>query len=232
MDSTLLAESYFRSIKRTEMYDELYEYFSFHKQLNVPGIGIFLLKRKPAEADFASRVINPPAYTIILHPDNATPGKKFFYWLADKLNISYTDAVIRFNDFIFDIKNQVLSGTKITWMGIGTLSKGISGEIKFEAAIKDYSFDSPVRAVKIIRIKAEHTLRVGEDQRTSTEMVEWLSEAKEKISHWRGIALVIAILSVIFIAIYFFQHGLNTSSTANQQKISPQKESSTHKVLP
>jgi hypothetical protein len=214
------------------MYDELYEYFSFYKQLNVPGIGIFLLERRPAEADFTSRVINPPAYTIILRSDNTTPGKKFFYWLADKLNISYTDAVVRFNDFIFDIKNQVLSGTKITWMGIGTLSKGMAGEIKFEAAVKDHSFESPVRAVKIIRIKAEHAVRVGEEQRTSTEMVEWLSGTKEKISHWRGIALIIAILSIVFIAFYFFQHGLNTSSSANQQKLSPQKESTTHTTLP
>jgi len=63
-------------------------------------------------------------------------------------------------------------------------------------------------------------------------MVEWLTEAKEKVSHWRGIALIIAILSVVFIAIYFFQHGLNTSSSANQQKLSPKKESSTHTILP
>jgi hypothetical protein len=214
------------------MYDELYEYFSFYKQLNVPGIGVFLLERKPAEADVASRVINPPAYTITLHHSNATPGKKFFYWLADKLNISYTDAVVRFNDFVFDIKDQVLSGARVTWLGIGVLSKGMAGEIRFEAAIKEHSFDSPVRAVKIIREKAEHTVRVGEEQRTSTEMIEWLSQAKEKISNWWGVALIIAILSVIFIGIYFSQQGLNTSSAANQQKLSPQKESLTHKMLP
>lgn len=214
------------------MYDELYEYFSFHKQLNMPGIGTFLLERKPAEADFASRVINPPSYTITLHHNNTIPQKKFFYWLADQLNVSYTDAVVRFNDFVFDVKNQILSGTNITWIGMGTLSKGMAGEIRFEAAIKDHSFDSPVRAVKIIREKAEHIIRVGEEQRTSTEMFEWLNHAKRKISNWWGVALIVAILSVISIVIYFSQRGLNMSSAGNQQKLSPQNESATYKMLP
>ncbi|MEI9912027.1 MAG: hypothetical protein WDO71_21700 [Bacteroidota bacterium] len=58
MGSTLLAVSYFRSIKRTDMYQELYAYLILHRQLNVPGIGTFLVERKPAETEFTHKQIN------------------------------------------------------------------------------------------------------------------------------------------------------------------------------
>ncbi|HLG41203.1 MAG TPA: hypothetical protein VI461_16095, partial [Chitinophagaceae bacterium] len=64
------------------MYNELYEYLVLNRQLSVPGIGTFFLERKPAETDLSYRQINASAYTIVLKHSNATPAKKFFYWLA------------------------------------------------------------------------------------------------------------------------------------------------------
>ena len=118
------------------MYSDLYEYLILNNRLSVPGIGTILLERKPAATDFTHRQINPPAYTISLHQTNETPAKKFFYWLADKLNIHYHEAIVRFNGFAYDLKNQVSAGNKIYWDNVGTLSKGISGEIRFESCIK------------------------------------------------------------------------------------------------
>src|SRR5436190_16054561 len=106
MDSTLSAESYFRSIKRNKMYSDLYEYLVLNKRLSVPGVGTFLLERKPAATDLTHRQINSPAYTISLDHGNETPAKKLFYWLADKLNIHYHEAIVRFNGFAYDLKNQ------------------------------------------------------------------------------------------------------------------------------
>src|ERR1044071_2341984 len=143
------------------MYSDLYEYLVLNKRLSVPGIGTFLLERKPAVTDLTHRQINSPAYTISLDHSNETPAKKLFYWLADKLNIHYHEAIVRFNGFAYDLKNQVSSGNKISWDNIGTLSKGMSGEIRFEPALKDHRFDSPVSAARIIREKAVHNIRVG-----------------------------------------------------------------------
>ena len=75
------------------MYGELYQYLILHKQLNIPGIGTFLVERKPADIDFARKIINPPAYTIALHHGNATPSNKIFSWLATVFNISEQDAL-------------------------------------------------------------------------------------------------------------------------------------------
>ncbi|MDP4262346.1 MAG: hypothetical protein Q8941_07425 [Bacteroidota bacterium] len=231
MGSTLPQVSYFRLPKRIEMYQDLYEYLILNRQLNLPGIGTFLIERKPAETDISHRQINSPAYTITLQPDNSTPAKRFFYWLADKLNIHYHEAIVRFNSFVFDLRSQVLSGSKVTWANMGTLTRGMTGEIRFDGGIKDFSFDPPVSAARIIREKAVHTVRVGEQEKTSVEMTEWLNPEEKARSYWWAPSLIVAILLAIIIGLYFSQEGASVSSAGNQQTITPQKASGVYTIL-
>ncbi|MBK5272178.1 MAG: hypothetical protein JJE22_14305 [Bacteroidia bacterium] len=213
------------------MYLELYQFLIRHKQLPVPGIGTFLLERKPAISDFYNRQINPPAYTIALQKDVKAPSKLFFIWLADALNISDREAIIQFNDFIFNLKKKVSAGEVINWNGVGSLSKGYAGEIKFIPVAKQLFFDQPVVAEKMVREKAEHTIRVGEDERTSTQMTELLNKPTEKRSFIWDFALMATFLVIMFIAWYFSQHGLNMSSAANQKKLTPISPAATYKVI-
>jgi hypothetical protein len=210
------------------MYYDLYEYLVINKKLNVPGIGTFLLERKPAETDFTHREINPPAYSISLHHSSEIPAKKFFYWLAEKLHIHYHEAIVQFNGFTFDLKNQLAAGNKISWENVGILSKGMAGEVRFESALKEYFFDPPVSAARIIREKALHNVRVGEDDKTSAEMTEWLHPEEKTKSYWWVPALIAGILLVIFLVIYFSQQGVSQSSTGNQQLLSPEKSGATY----
>jgi hypothetical protein len=214
------------------MYGELYQYLILHKQLNIPGIGTFLLERKPADIDFVNKIANPPAYTVALHHGNSTPSKNVFSWLASSLNISELDALTRFNEFALDIKNRVLTGDKLQWNGIGTLSKGMAGEIRFEASLKGMEAGTPVPAKKVIRENAEHNVRVGEQDKTSSEMIDLLAPPAEKKTVGWGIALIAGLLAFIFIALYFSSKGLTTSSAANQQNLVPQKETTTHRLAP
>ncbi len=214
------------------MYGELHQYLILHKQLNVPGIGTFRVERKPADLDVAGKLIHPPAYTIALHHSNATPSNKIFSWLATELNISEYDALAQFNDFAFDIRNKIMAGDRLLWNGIGTLSKGMAGEIRFDASLKGVSIGEPVAAHKVLRDDAEHRIMVGEQEKTSTEMLEWLSPIEKKRSYWWVISLLVGLLLVVFITWHFYSKGLFTSSAANQQKLTPQKEAPTYKPAP
>lgn len=222
MDLTLSEVSYFRSTKRINVYRELFEYLLLHKQLNLPGIGTFSAERKPAEIDFASKQIIAPSYSFTLLKDyNSTPSKKLFSWLASTLAVSELDSVIRFNNFVFDLRDKLAAGNKLQWKHLGILSKDLSGEINFEPD-QITEIESPVPAVKVLREKADHTVTVGEYERTSDEMREALSQVKEKRSYWKAVALVIAVMAITFIGYYFSTHGMNTSSAGNQQKIVPE----------
>jgi nucleoid DNA-binding protein len=209
------------------MYGELYQYLILHKQLHLPGIGTFAVEKKPADFDVAAQVINPPAYTIALQADHTTPAKTFFNWLGARLGISERDAVIRFNDFLFDLKRQLSSGNKLQWSGVGTLSKGLNGDIKLEFGPSNYSPGTPVHAAKVLRQNAEHVIRVGEQEKTSVEMQELLShQDDEKKSWWWVAAIILVILSILFIGYYFSTNGLTTSAVSNQQKLVPQQQTS------
>ncbi len=202
------------------MYAELYQYLILHKKLSVPGIGTFLLERKPAQSDFVNRQMKSPVYTIILDHASVTPPKNFFGWIANAFDITEREAVIRFNDFAFDMKRQINNGDTIQWNSVGTLNKGLAGEIKLTEATV-LSPEAPVVAEKVIREKAEHMVRVGEDERSSTEMTAALSKIETKRSYWWIPALIISILTIVFIAWHFYSHGMDVMSTGNTIKLIP-----------
>ena len=89
MGSTLSAESYFRSTKRTSMYVELYEYLILHRQLHLSGIGTFLLETKPSVTDLSYRQMNALVYSVSSAPRGGAALQTTFslaggttrYWL-------------------------------------------------------------------------------------------------------------------------------------------------------
>lgn len=214
------------------MYAELYEYLILHRQLHLPGIGTFLLETKPSVTDLSYRQMNAPVYSVSLSPAAAQPSKRLFHWLAERLGIGYNEAIMRFNNFAFDLRSKIMSGQKVVWTRVGTLSKWVNDEIKFEPSLKDRSLDPPVSATKIIRDKAEHTIRVGEEERTSAEMTELLTEAEPGHSRWWLPGLLAAIVLAMVLLFYFSQHGFSPRSAGNQQELQPGKARPTYQTIP
>jgi hypothetical protein len=204
------------------MYAELYQYLLLHNKLSVPGIGTFLLQRKPAQSDFVNRQMKSPVYSIFLTQATETSSKNFFGWLANALAITDREAIIRFNDFAFDIYQRLTADDSIQWNGVGTLNKGLAGEVKLTAATA-FSPETPVAAEKVIREKAEHMVRVGEEERSSTEMTAALTKAVTKKSYWWIPALIITVLAIGFIAWYFYTNGMDISSTGNNMRLIPEE---------
>ena len=197
----------------------------------MPGVGTFLLDRIPATIDFPNKKAIPPLYAFSLDSKESSPPRFFFNWLASVLHLSDLDAIAQFNSFVFDLKKQVNGGDIINWKGVGELKKSNTGEIKF-TAVAPRSPEQPVPAIKVLRQKAEHTIRVGEDEKTAAEMVEMLSKPEEKRSWWWAGGLVIGLLSVLFLGWYFSEHGVESSSTANLKKLVVPEATATYRQVP
>ncbi len=213
------------------MYAELYSYLILHKNLPVPGIGTFLLQRHPAVADFPNKRILPPSYSVVLDKTEQTPAMSFYKWLSQALSSSDHEAVTKFNDFAFKLKNQLANGDIINWDDVGTISKGLGGEVKFIQQGK-IILEEPVTAEKVIRVKAEHMVRVGEEEKTSEEMTTFLNQTEEKKSLWWAAALIIGLVAVVFLGWYFSENGVEVTSTANNKQASPIESTATYKLLP
>ncbi len=197
----------------------------------MPGIGTFLLERTPALVNFPEKKMDPPAYTVRLQPAGQAPSRSFFTWLSAALQVTEREAVVRFNDFAFELKKSILSGAHINWRGIGALSKGLAGDIKFTPE-RLMQPESPVRAEKPIREKAAHMVRVGEDQRTSEEMTAYLNQAGEKKDYWWAWGLVLGLVAVTYIGWYTSAYGIGQSSTSNPQLLTPQQPGATYRLIP
>jgi len=213
------------------MYESLYQYFLQYKQLPVPGIGTFLLERTPAVVNFPEKRIDPPVYAVRLQPSGVNPSRSFFTWLGAALQISERDAVIRYNDFAFEMKKSILSGALVNWKGVGQLSKGLAGDIRFVPAPSIHP-EAPVRAEKPIRENAAHKVRVGEDERTSEEMTAFFSKSAAKKEYWWAWSLVLGLLAVMYIGWHISESGVGLSSTTNTRLVRLPEAGSTYRIIP
>lgn len=202
------------------MYKELFQFLLIHKELPVPGIGTFLLERNSASVDFPNKQITAPSYQVTLKPGAEPPGKSFFNKLSALLHQSGRDTVLQFNDFVFELKQQIMDNAVVDWKGIGRLQKGLAGDIRL-VYTDDFLVQPPVPAEKVIRERADHMVRVGEDEMTSAEMTEILNQPEEKKSYWWVFAMIIGILSVIFIGWHLSENGVDLKATGNTKKLSP-----------
>jgi len=204
------------------MYDTLYKYLIFNRQVSLPGVGTISLQRNAARHSIADKIFTAPEYSFVIDNSNDKPSKKLFDWLSLVLGVSEWDAVRMVNDFSFDLKNNISSGSAVKWDNVGVLRRNDTGSIVLDPFTFELDNEEPVTAEKVIREKVEHTMLVGERERTSSEMeVILLTETeKEKSREWGWvIAIVLVVLSVMFIGLYFSERGLLPSSSGNQVKV-------------
>lgn len=102
--------------------------------------------------------------------------------------------------------HRTLNSHQITeWKGLGNFSKDDQQLIHFISTFSP-GIGKPVKAEKIIRKHQEHAVRVGEEEKTSTEMEALLSGRNQsKINKLWIFALALFLISMI--AIWLFATG-------------------------
>lgn len=214
------------------MFEELYRYGIAYKNLPVPGIGTFTWETIPARSDFPNKLLYPPSYRVQFGSATHVPGAFFFQWLGKSLGISSRDAVFRFNDFAFGLRKDISEGAVVNWKGVGILQKGLGGEIKFSPELPEMLIQAPVHAERIIRENAEHLIRVGEEQRSSTEMTALLSKsATAQRSYPVIIGWALLLAATGFSVWHFINRGAVPEAVANSKPLNASGETSTYRML-
>ena len=187
------------------MYAELHQYLIQHRILPVPGLGTFLLERRPAEADIPNRVILAPTYRVNYKPEVEPIPKHFFSWLAHILNVTDREAQIRFDSFGSKLIGDAKQGKIVKWQGVGEIRRK-NEQFLFTPQV--LTVEQPVPSIKVIRQHAEHQVRVGEDVRSSGEMTRMLKPETSRRGYPLLIPVLLLILSIAFIAWYFITNGV------------------------
>ena len=202
------------------MFTVLNAYLFQHRSISIPGLGTIYLETMPAAVDVADRTMLPPVYQFRFDKYFDAPDKEFFAFIANQRHILDFEAIKWYNEFAFDLRNRIKAESEVNWEGVGVLKKDGSGNVLLEPFASPLNFMQPTPAVRVLHQDAQHTLIVGDRERTTGEMNEWRMHEEEDAESRRGlswwvIALIIAVAGLAFLGWYFYSHGL---STGNQNK--------------
>jgi len=211
-----------------------YQYLIRHHKVVLPGLGTVILDRHPAVSDFVEHDFLPPTYTFQWTQASASPSDNFFVWMAHKLEIAEEDAVIRINNFIAEVKREINAGKEIIWSGVGVIRRGLDSSIELEPERKVLAFENKVYGEKVVHQDSSHIIIVGDKEKTSQEMSELLSHPlvrKIQKIDWVKVAIIVAILSIVFMLAYFWKYGIHPGSVANQKKLAPKDAPATYQPV-
>jgi len=201
------------------MQDSLYEFLLLNRRLSLPGIGTIFLCQNSAQLDFTNKQFIAPSFYFIIESGNDKPSKKLFDWLSSSLNITEWDAIRSVNDFSFDLKKKLAENGEVKWENVGVLRRDNNGDFKLDQQNVLLQSQQPVTAEKVIRVKAEHIVLVGEQEKTSVEMEEYFAETPARKNYTWLVAAILIVLAIIFVGWYFAEKGFSTPSAGNQSVI-------------
>lgn len=201
------------------MQQYILKYLLQHQRVSIEGWGTMQLVSESAQVDFTNRKVNAPAVSILFH-ETVTTDNSFENWLTQELNISYHDAVNAVKSFVQTFQ-KAISNTPLQWNGWGSFET-INNKIIFKPAFN--VFPAAVTAERVIRKGAEHQIRVGEDERTNTQMEEWLhgSTVKQKYLWWMA-GLVLLGFGIILAVLFANQHNIQWKKYTNYHQLQPKE---------
>jgi hypothetical protein len=211
----------------------LHEYYIQQGTMAIPGVGTFRIQRISAQVDFASKRMLPPSYTMRFDHRHDTPQREMFEYISKRSGMADWEAVRSVNNFAFDIRKRLLQGVSVPLEGIGILRPDNGSGFQFDAERISYDFIPNVRADRVIRKDAEHSVRVGEFERSRSEMEEYLQANTEPVPlfqrEWfRASVLVIFALLVIGIRLMF---STESGYSVRLDRIMPAEPPATHNTL-
>ncbi|MBS1916419.1 MAG: hypothetical protein JST87_09070 [Bacteroidetes bacterium] len=203
------------------MFEILNSYLFQHKSISIPGLGTIVMERVPANTDIGNKNFLPPLYHFRFDKYFDAPDKDFFSYLATEKNIPDYEAIKWYNEFSLELRNKIKLEEKVKWDDVGVLKKDYAGNIVFESVPGKFPFMEPVEAATVIRKDAQHLLRVGDSERTSGEMNEWLHPAEEVVKKqtWWIYAIALAAAAIIILLFHFSSKPMSPSSFGNQQQL-------------
>jgi hypothetical protein len=195
------------------MFQVLNAYLFQHRSISIPGLGTIYLETFSASVDVADRTILPPLYQFRFDKYFDSPDREFFAYIASQRNVLDYEAIKWYNEFATNLRQRIRTEEKVDWDHVGTLRKGEGGNVVFEPAPATGIFMAPVPAIRVNHQNAQHTLLVGDQERTNVEMNEWLldeEEATQKRNRsWWIAALILALLALIALGWHFYNNGWN-----------------------
>jgi hypothetical protein len=209
------------------LYEVLFQYLQSEKPLSLPGVGVLQLQRVSAQVDIAGKVVVPPSFNFVLLNDTGDI-QLLFNWIKEVYKSDADKLIADTSGLLKGIQQKVDAGDSFVWKGVGKIYKQ-TGKIYFDSEKFDKVSAESVSAHKIIREFAEHKVRVGEEEKTSTEMAELLNKPVKKLSYELVVAAILLGFSLSFLGWYYYENAYSLTCFSSQTKSQVLGNGSTYK---
>lgn len=193
------------SMQFVELPSLLYRYFSLNGNVSIPGLGALSMVRVPAVIDFSTKQLFPPFHVLKFKTNNSdsTPEQSSYIARLSGMNKEFIDNELK---ILGDsLKTRLMAERKLEWMDVGSFSLSDEGEIGFVPKTLTTDFFLPVQFTHVLRPDAEHTIKVGEDEKTNTDMEVFFEDQRANAgkNNWQKAALVLVLIAVLLLCIRF-----------------------------
>ncbi len=186
------------------MVELIARYLSFQKLVSIKDVGTFSVEELPARLDFPNKLLHAPEHILHFNPKWSN-DELFEQWAQKQLGLSQQEIKAQLQNLSADFQRRLSDKNELNWEGIGRFSKNDQQLILFTNGFEAVK-RPPVVAEKVIRKNAQHSIRVGEQEKTNVEMEELLqTQSRKTLNLWWLFALALfltAFLAILFIANY------------------------------
>jgi nucleoid DNA-binding protein len=193
------------SMQYVEFPSLLYRYFSLNGSVSIPGLGALSLKRIPAVNDFSRKQVLPPTQLFKFNANVNPASAEQSNYIARLSGMDKEQVDNELKLMGEALKNRLMAERKLEWMDVGSFSLSDEGEIGFVPKTVTTEFFAPVHYVHVLRPDAEHTIKVGEEEKTNTDMEVFFEDQRtsEGKNKWQKAAMVLVFMAVLLLAIRF-----------------------------
>lgn len=181
--------------------------------MSIPSVGTITLEQQPASLNVVDKMMLPPSYKVSIRQEESIPDHQVVY-LSVALQEERGEVLQRLNNLGQQLHDRIKSGG-FYWKGIGLLSTD-PGPMPLSLPALD-----PVPAERVVRQDASHSVLVGDQQLTSTQLTGVKEEVAEVAEKERSIFVIIGwillVLSVLYIVFVLYQGKFRVGSTGSRQ---------------
>jgi hypothetical protein len=196
----------------------LYSYLLQQQRLPIPGLGMVLIERVPAQKDTVEKKLNPPAFKFRFDQYFDAPDTDFFNFLAQEQGIPEHEAMQRYNQWSFDLRNSMQVDQPMPLGAYAHFIKKSNGELLFETERPINPFFTRVPAERVT------TRAMNLDEPPPSHVEEGVDEVtasfpelgEEEKASWVWFALVLFAGTAVLLFFHFHRLGWHLSSTGLQ----------------